>query len=135
MNNCNDEEKELYKNFLISQESFNYYLEMEKGLCKLINNLKPKDIYTHYNVTMGDVCGEIDILCDNNIIEVKCTLSNMNEIATVPYIGQVLLYAYLLKRKGIVPKDMILYNPLNGEINQFDISAFDLSKFKNTIYK
>jgi hypothetical protein len=68
----------------------------------------------------------------------------MNEIATVPYIGQVLLYAYLLKRKGIVgetpsvsnvPNNMILYNPLNGEVNQFDISTFDLSKFKNCIYK
>lgn len=135
MQNCNDEEKELYKNFLISQEAFNYYLEMEKGLCKLIGTMKPKEISTHYNVTMGDVHGEIDILCDDNIIEVKCTLSNMNEIATVPYIGQVLLYAYLLKRKGIQPKDMILYNPLNGEVNQFDISTFDLSKFKNTIYK
>jgi DNA helicase-2/ATP-dependent DNA helicase PcrA len=130
-----ESEKLAYHDFLICQSSFNFYIELEKGLCKLINTIKPKEISTHYNCTMGDVHGEIDILCDNTIIEVKCCLNNMNEIATVPYIGQVLLYAYLLKKKNINPTNMILYTPFIGEVNMFDISKIDLSKFKNTIYK
>lgn len=79
--------------------------------------------------------GEIDILCDDTIIEVKCSMGAFSEIANVQYLSQVLLYGCLLKKKEMKPKQIILYNPLNGEVNQFDISNFDLSKFKNTIYK
>lgn len=129
-----EEEENAYREFLVENiNTRQYYIEMEKGLCKIINTIKPKEIQTHFNCSLGDVLGEIDILCDDTIIEVKC--STLNEIATVPYLGQVLLYGYLLKKKNIVPKNMILYNPLNGETNTFDISNFDLGKFKNTIYK
>jgi DNA helicase-2/ATP-dependent DNA helicase PcrA len=137
-NNMENNEIQLYHDFLVSESSYAYYIELEKGICKLINNLKPKEIYTHYNCSLGSVLGEIDILCIdsnniNTIIEIKC--GYMNEIANTSYISQVLLYAYLLKRKEINTNNMILYNPLNGETNTFDISTIDLSKFKNTIYK
>jgi DNA helicase-2/ATP-dependent DNA helicase PcrA len=123
---------ELYKEFLVSQESYNYYLELEKGICRMINNIKPKEIHTHYVVSHGSVRGEIDCLCDNTIIEIKS--SCFGEIATVPYISQTLLYGYLLKKKNIDVKQIILYNPISGEMNNMDISKINVIKFKKTIY-
>ncbi len=86
-------------------------------------------------VSHGSVRGEIDILCDDTIIEIKSAVSNYNEIASIPNMSQVLLYAYLLKKKEVKVNRMILYNPLNGEVNNFDIGNFNLIKFKKSIYK
>ncbi len=130
----NDKDVGEYHDLLISQSAFNYYLELEKGLCKIINNLKPKEIYTHHVVSFGSVRGEIDILCDDTIIEIKSSVSNYNEVATIPNMSQVLLYAYLLKKKDHKINKMILYNPINGELNNFNISDFNLVQFKKTIY-
>ena len=54
-------------------------------------------------------------------------MSNYSEIATIPNMSQVLLYAYLLKKKEHKINNMILYNPINGEVNQFDISNFKIT--------
>ena len=124
----------IYHDLLVSQDAFNYYLELEKGICKIINSLKPKEINTHYVVSFGNVKGEIDILCDDTIIEIKSSLSNYNEIATVPNLSQTLLYGYLLKKKEHKINKIILYNPLNGEMNQFDVEKFEWIKFKKIIY-
>lgn len=124
----------IYHDLLVSQVAFNYYLELEKGICKIINSLKPKEINTHYVVSFGSVKGEIDILCDDTIIEIKSSLSNYNEIATVPNLAQTLLYGYLLKKKEHKVNKIILYNPLNGEMNQFDVENFGWIKFKKLIY-
>ena len=97
--------------------------------------IKPKEINTHYVVSHGSVRGEIDILCDDTIIEIKTAVSNYNEIASIPNMSQVLLYGYLLKKKEHKVNRMILYNPLNGEVNNFDITDFNLIKFKKSIYK
>ena len=129
-----DTDLTIYHDLLVSQSAFNYYLELEKGICKIINNLKPKEINTHYVVSFGSVKGEIDILCDDTIIEIKSSLSNYNEIATVPNLSQTLLYGYLLKKKEHKVNKIILYNPLNGEINQFDVENFNWVKFKKLIY-
>ena len=126
-------ENESYKNFLTSDTAKSFYIDMEKGLCKMIGLLKPKEIRTHYNIGQ-DIKGEIDILCDETIIEVKSSIFGYSEVATVPNISQELLYAYLMKKKDIVVNKMILYNPLNGEVNNFDISNFDLAKYKKTIF-
>jgi phage anti-repressor protein len=74
-----------------------YYLELEKGLCKLINQLKPKEINTHYVVSLGNVKGEIDLLVDDTIFEFK---TNQNEIATMSNLTQTLVYGYLLTKKN-----------------------------------
>ena len=129
-----DPDIQMYHDLLVSQVAFNYYLELEKGICKIINGLKPKQIYTHYTVNFGSVRGEIDILCDDIIIEIKSAVSDYNEIATIPNICQVLLYGYLLKKREHLVNRIILYNPLSGETNNIDISEFNLLKFKKTIY-
>lgn len=125
----------VYHDFLINETVFNYYLEIEKGICKIINLIKPKQIYTHYCVSHGSVRGEIDILCDDTIIEIKTTLYSQSDIATISNLSQVLLYSYLLKKREHVINKIILYNPLNGEVNTFDISKFNLIQFKKSIYK
>lgn len=128
-------ELSIYRDLLVSQSAFNYYLELEKGICKIISSIKPKEIYTHYVVSHGSVRGEIDIFCDDTIIEIKSALSSYNEIANIPNISQTLLYGYLLKKREIKINKIILYNPLNGEVNNFDIGNFNLVNFKKTIYQ
>jgi hypothetical protein len=127
----NNMELNILKEFLTSSNSLLYYLEVERSICKIINSLKPKEIRTHYSVSYGSVYGEIDILCDDTIIEIK---SSTTEIATIANICQVLLYCYLLKKREIQINKIILYNPLNGEINTIDTSDFNFIKFKKTIY-
>jgi len=128
----NDDDVDTYKNFLINQNSFNYYLELEKGICKIINSIKPKNIFTHHNISFGSVKGEIDVLCDDTIIEIKTFI--LNEIATIPNISQTLLYAYLLKKKDYKINNIILFNPINGESNYFNVSEFNFIQFKKSIY-
>ena len=129
-----DPDIQMYHDLLVSQVAFNYYLELEKGICKIINGLKTKQIHTHHTVSFGSVRGEIDILCDDTIIEIKSAVSDYNEIATTPNICQVLLYGYLLKKREHPVNRIILYNPLSGETNNINISEFNLLKFKKTIY-
>jgi DNA helicase-2/ATP-dependent DNA helicase PcrA len=132
--NMSENDMNTYKEFLISQDSYNFYLELEKGLCKLINQIKPKEIHCHYIASYGSVKGEIDILCDNTIIELKTSIMGYGEIATVPNISQTLLYGYLLKKKNIDVNNVILYNPVTGEVNNMDISNVNVVKFKKAIY-
>jgi len=133
-NKISENDMNIYKEFLVSQESYNFYLELEKGVCKLINQIKPKEIHCHYIASYGSVKGEIDILCDNTIIELKTSLFGYGEIATVPYISQTLLYSYLLKKKNIDVTNIILYNPVSGEVNYMDVSNINVIKFKKAIY-
>ncbi len=49
-----------------------------------------------YDVTHAKIKGEIDILVDNKIFEIK---TNQGEIATMTNIIQTLLYGYLLNKK------------------------------------
>lgn len=125
----------LYQDFMISQERFNYYIDIEKTICKIINTLNPTTIYSHYHVSCDPVRAEIDILCDDTIIEIKTCFNN--EIVTIPNLTESLLHAYLLNKKHNINK-IILYNPINGQVNQINLTnnniKFDLVKFKQTIY-
>jgi DNA helicase-2/ATP-dependent DNA helicase PcrA len=125
--------------FLISQPAYNYYLELEKALCKLINGLKPKEIHIHYGIGLGDVKGDIDILCVNcsgihTIIEIKLSNQWTSEIATVSNLTQALIYGYLLKKKGCDVGQIIFLNPIIGILNSFTTRQFNWIKFKKTLY-
>jgi DNA helicase II / ATP-dependent DNA helicase PcrA len=123
-----------YHDLLVSQTAFNYYIELEKGICKIINGLKPKEIHTHYTVSIGSVKGEVSVLCDDTLIEIISYVSKYNELVTVSNLAQTLLYGYLLKKKEHKVNKIILYNPLNGEVNNLDVSNFNWIKFKKIIY-
>ena len=81
---------------------------------------------------MGDFKGEVDILCDDTLIEIKASMNN--EIATISNISQTLIYSYLLKKKDIKINKIIIYNPLTGYVNEFNIDNFDVTNFKKLIY-
>ena len=120
------------KNLLINNNIYSYYNEMSEQLYKFISESKPKEINSHYNVTHAKIKGEIDILVDNKIFEIK---TNQGEIATMTNIIQTLLYGYLLNKKERIIDEIILYNPLTGEINLFDTKDFNFKKISSIIYE
>ena len=120
------------KNLLINNTIYSYYNEMSEKLYKFISESNPKEINSHYNVTHAKIKGEIDILVDNKIFEIK---TNQGEIATMTNIIQTLLYGYLLNKKERIIDEIILYNPLTGEINLFDTKDFNFKKISNIIYE
>jgi DNA helicase-2/ATP-dependent DNA helicase PcrA len=120
------------KNLLINNNIYSYYNEMSEKLYKFISESKPKEINSHYNVTHAKIKGEIDILVDNKIFEIK---TNQGEIATMTNIIQTLLYGYLLNKKERIIDEIILYNPLTGEINLFDTKDFNFKKISSIIYE
>jgi hypothetical protein len=85
-----------------------------------------------YDVTHAKIKGKIDILVDNKIFEIK---TNQGEIATMTNIIQTLLYGYLLNKKERIIDEIILYNPLTGEINLFDTKDFNFKKISSIIYE
>lgn len=117
---------------LVADNMFNYYLNIEKGIIQLINNLKPKEIFCNYTTIFGSVKAEINILCDNTIIIIKSIINN--ETVTLSTLSQILLDAYILTKRNHHINNIIIYNPINGEINNFDLSQFNLIEFKKSIY-
>jgi DNA helicase-2/ATP-dependent DNA helicase PcrA len=120
------------KNLLINNNIYSYYNEISEKLYKFISESNPKEINSHYNVTHAKIKGEIDILVDNKIFEIK---TNQGEIATMTNIIQTLLYGYLLNKKERIIDEIILYNPLTGEINLFDTKDFNFKKISSIIYE
>ena len=120
------------KNLLINNNIYSYYNEISEKLYKFISESNPKEINSHYNVTHAKIKGEIDILVDNKIFEIK---TNQGEIATMTNIIQTLLYGYLLNKKERIIDEIILYNPLTGKINLFDTKDFNFKKISSIIYE
>lgn len=138
-NKCikNKVDVQIYKDFLINESSFNYYLELEKGICKMINLIKPKEININYILSHKNVRGAINIYCDNIIIDIK-PLFNTNiytsDIVSVQNLSELLIYAFIFKKKEIIINKIMMYNPLNGELNSFDINPINLDNFKKIIF-
>jgi hypothetical protein len=81
--------------------------------------INPKEIYFNYTISYGGVTGIIDILCDNTLIKFSDNIS-------ISTISQLLLYAYLFKKNNIIITNIIVYNPITGEINNLDITKIDI---------
>lgn len=121
------------KDYLTNDTTFDHYLKLEKGICKIIDKINPKEIYTNYIVSHGSVTSIIDILCDQTLIDIHINLE-LNNIVTIYNISQLLLSVYLLKKNNIIINNIILYDPINGEINDLDITNIDIVHFKKIIY-
>ena len=119
------------KNLLLSSEIFIYYNEMCSKLTDFINKLKPKEICSHYNVSHANIRGEIDLLVDNTLFEIK---TNQLEIATTANVSQTLLYSYLVQKKERKIDTIILYNPLTGEMTKFDTTNVNFKQIANIYY-
>jgi len=119
------------KRLLINDKIYEHYNNISVSLTKYIKTFKPKEINSHYNVTHAKIKGEIDLLVDDNLFEIK---TNQGEIATLSNITQTLLYSYLINKKDKQINNIILYNPITGEICLFDTSKFNFKEVANNIY-
>ena len=121
------------KEFLLGSEMYKFLCNLEKGLIQLIkkNHEKVNKIFTHYNITFDTVRGELDLLIDDHLIEIK---SSMYQTSTLSNLSQVLIYGYLVEKKDVKVNKVSIYNPLMGTMTSFDTSKFNFVEFKNKIY-
>ena len=92
---------------------------------------KPKNIYNHYNINFDQLKGEVDLLFDDILIEIKVS---SNEICCLHYLCQVFTYGYLLTKKEKKINKIILYNVEKGLIHIIDTSTFDFNLFYKNLY-
>jgi len=119
------------KNLLINTNIYSHYNELSISLTKYINNFNPNDINSHYNVSHATIKGEIDLLVDDNLFEIK---TNQYEIATIANITQTLLYGYLIQKKNKKINNIILYNPLSGEITKLNTKSINFKDIATIVY-
>ena len=119
------------KNLLINETIYIQYDIISKNLTDLINTLKPKEIYSHYNVSYADMKGEIDLLVDDTMIEFRM---NTGELGTTFNISQTLIYGYLMQKKSKKINNIILYNPLSGEITKINTKDINFKDVANIYY-
>ena len=129
MDNINDELKE----FILGVEMYQFLCDLSKGLISFIKKNQPnlKNIFTHYNITFDTIRGELDLLIDDHLIEIK---SSFYQTTTLPNLCQSLIYGYLVEKKDVSVNKISIYNPIMGTLTNFDTSDFDFSNFKNKIY-
>ena len=120
---------DIYKDFLLSNNDF--YIDIENGIKKLVDMFKPKNIYNHYNINFDQLKGEVDLLFDDILIEIKVS---SNEICCLHYLCQVFTYGYLLTKKEKKINKIILYNVEKGLIHIIDTSTFDFNLFYKNLY-
>jgi CRISPR/Cas system-associated exonuclease Cas4 (RecB family) len=96
-----------------------------------ITEMKPTEIKSHYNVSHANIRGEIDLLVDDTLFEIK---TNQYEIATTANLTQTLMYAYLVQKKNKKINNIILYNPLSGEITKLNTENVDFKEIATIIY-
>jgi hypothetical protein len=119
------------KNILINSESYKHYSNISDKLTKYINTFKPKEIFSHLNVSHANIRGEIDLLVDETLFEIK---TNQYEIATTSNISQTLIYGYLMQKKDKNVKNIILYNPISGEITKLNTSNINFKEVASIFY-
>jgi hypothetical protein len=119
------------KKLLINGESYKHYSNISDKLTKYINTFKPKEIFSHLNVSHANIRGEIDLLVDETLFEIK---TNQYEIATTSNISQTLIYGYLMQKKDKNVKNIILYNPISGEITKLNTSNINFKEVASIFY-
>ena len=127
----NSEDIKNYYNSLIDPNIIHNYKIIEKNIIKLFKSFNPTIIKLNYNVQFHGVNKNVNIICDNILINMF--ISDFN-IANINNITEILLCSYLFKKNNYLINNNILFNPLTGEINDFNISNIDLLKFKKIIY-
>ena len=146
---------ELWKEFLLSENTYASLVSLEKGLVNYFGKASIKKIYTHYNLNSHHndhyIKGELDILVDDHLIEIK---SSAYETCTLGNLSQALVYGHLLQTKVVEDskpsliedlsksttqeftkiKKISIYNPLMGIMNTFDTSKFDFKGLVDKFY-
>mgnify|MGYP003385702673 CR=1 FL=1 len=113
------------------------YNRMEKAILHIVkeclDNAKGKDkspkddINLHMNVSYGDIFGETDLVIGRTLIEFK---TSKDCIGTTRNVLQTIMYRYMLRKKGIRIDNIILFNPLLGEMYTLEITPHWKYTFK-----
>lgn len=111
-----------YKNFLMNNLN-----NLIKGITSIHNKINPTKILIDYTISFGSVSGNIDLLFDNFIIEI---VDNLDCII----ICEKLLHCYLFKKNDMNITNILFYNPINGNNNDFFINNISIIEFKKIIY-
>ena len=119
------------KQLLINDKIYIHYDILSFNLTKYIQKINPTEINSHYNVSHANIKGEIDLLVDETLFEIK---TNQYEIATMSNLTQTLMYAYLIQKKKKKIKNIILYNPLSGEITKLNTDNINFKDIATIIY-
>jgi len=119
------------KTLLINSDIYSHYNTLIVNLTQYINKLKPTEINSHYNVSHANIRGEIDLLVDDTLFEIK---TNQYEIATTANLTQTLMYAYLVQKKNKKINNIILYNPLSGEVTKLNTENVNFKDIATIIY-
>lgn len=106
-----------------SKEQVGLYDKIYDNIIKLVkqeldSKTEEHQIITHYNLTYGKYLGEADLVVDNTLFEIK---ASKEPIATTIHVLQTIMYRYLLSKKGIRIKKIILFNPLMGDYYELQI--------------
>lgn len=141
----------LILDYLNKKEEINYSLRYPTlNLCDMLgNNIVPRELLMdiflpinckHYLDTITNfkskifikneqykICGEIDLLLDSCVIDIKCYCSNT--LCLSNYL-QILCYHAMLDDP---PSTIILYNPLQGKIYQMELTNKTISLLKYLI--
>tara|TARA_A100001015_G_scaffold109178_1_gene121163 strand:- start:6739 stop:9549 length:2811 start_codon:yes stop_codon:yes gene_type:complete len=127
-----DKDDEL-KDFILGHDMYQYLINLSKGLTKFIEKNHPKvdKIFTHYNITFDTIKGELDLLIDDHLIEIK---SSFFQTCTLGNLSQSLIYGYLIEKKDVKINKVSIFNPILGIITSFDTSDFNFIDFKSKIY-
>jgi DNA helicase II / ATP-dependent DNA helicase PcrA len=110
------------------KSNIEWFKKIEKSIINLVEeNLKDDDnfIGIHYNVSYGSVMGEIDLIVNDNLIEIKTSTTTS---ITMRNVLQTILYRYMLIKKGLKVNKISIINPIEGDIYEFNTNG----KWKNT---
>lgn len=108
---------------ITSKDQLGLYEKIYQNIIKLVKkslkeNVEDHEIITHYNLTYGKYLGEADLVVDDTLFEIK---TSKEPIATTIHVLQTIMYRYLLSKKGIRIKNIILFNPLMGDYYELKI--------------
>lgn len=123
-----------WEEILLDEKCIIFYNMIEKAIIKLINKLLNKEnniIKIHTNITFNPIKGEIDIMVNNTLIEMKTT---PDDACTFPNLCQSIMYGYLLSKKNIQVNEIIILNLWDGTLDTFNMTDFNYKKFKKTLY-
>jgi len=115
--------------FINRDDQVSLYEKIEKSIIDIVNESleksknKPKQldkkINLHYNLSFGEVLGEADLVVGRTLIEIK---TSRDCVATTRNVIQTIFYRYMLRQKGIRIDDIVLFNPLLGEIYRLHVT-------------
>ena len=121
------------KEYLLGSEMYQFLKNLEKGIVSYFKDCSPKNhVFTHYNITFDIIKGELDLMVDDHLIEIK---SSLYQTTTLANLSQSLIYGYLVEKKDLKVNKVSILNPLLGTIVTFDTKDFDFKKFILTVYK